>query len=340
MSTHAQPREIFGQADDGHSVYRVRLTGGGLIADIMTWGATLQNLTLEGHDAPLVLGFDTFDDYPAHSPYFGATAGRFANRIGNARFEIDGVVHNTDPNFLDKHTLHGGSKGIGKRNWKIADLGTSHVDFVLKDEAGTMGFPGTCDITCSYVLKDNGVLHISYVTRTDAPTPAGLAHHSYFNLDGTETIRDHELQIFADHYLPVDDEMIPTGEIAPVENTPFDFRNARTIAHQLDQVDFIDHNFCLADARHNLRDVAILHSPESNVTMTVATTEPGLQFYAGHKVARPVPGLDGQTYGAFAGLCLETQNWPDAPNQSAFPNAILRPNEELRQITEYRFVKG
>ena len=297
----------------------------------------LQDLRLEYYLPALVLGFKQFDHYPAHSPYFGATVGRFANRIANARFSINGETHQTDANFLEKHTLHGGATGIGKRLWTIADLGTSHVDLVLKDPNGAMGFPGNCDIICSYALKNDGTLHISYTTRTDASTIANIAHHSYFILDDGGDCRDHHLQISADNYLPVDGELIPTGEIARVNNTPFDFRKPKFIGHDLTGDQIYDHNFCLSSKRRNLQQVAELYSHQSGIMMTVATTEPGLQFYAGHKVSPPVTGLDGKSYSAYSGLCLETQNWPDAPNHKNFPNCFLNPGEELRQVTEYRF---
>ncbi|MCJ8307631.1 MAG: galactose mutarotase [Rhizobiaceae bacterium] len=336
-------KEIFGQTEDGQSVYRVTLTGGGLTANILTWGAILQDLRLEGHQPPLVLGFDNFADYPAHSPYFGATVGRFANRIGGGSFEIDGQKFLTDTNN-GENTLHGGSAGIGKRHWKIADLGSSHVYLTLDDPDGTMGFPGNCAMTCDFTLKDDGCLHIAYSVRSDAPTPAGLAHHSYFNLSGEADCRDHEVQIFAKHYLPVNDALIPNGDVVAVAGTPFDFQTAKPIGRDLGgdaSGDLIyDHNFCLSNGRRGLQDVAIAKSAVSGVQMTVATTEPGLQFYAGHKVATPVPGLQGEAYGAYAGFCMETQNWPDAPNHDNFPNAIVRPGEDLRQVTEYRFTKA
>ncbi|MEE9314794.1 MAG: aldose epimerase family protein [Rhizobiaceae bacterium] len=339
MTQHAQPREIFGATKDGQSVYRVQLTGGGLSASIITWGAALQDLRLDGHKAPLVLGFDNFDDYPAHSPYFGAIPGRVANRIGNAKFKIDGKNYKVDANINGKHTLHGGTKGIGKRNWQIADLGTSHVDLTLTDPDGTMGFPGTCEMTCSYVLKDDGILHISLTTRSDAPTIANLTHHSYFNLDGGSDNRDHTVQIFADNITEVDSDYIPTGKLIPVEGTAHDFRTPKRIGQDLTDDTIYDHNFCLANERRNLQDVAMAHSDKSGITMNIATTEPGLQFYAGHKVSTPA-GLMGEPYKTYSGFCFEAQNWPDAINQKDFPNAILRPDEELRQITEYRFSKN
>lgn len=337
MTTPMANREIFGQDPDGKSVYRVGLEGGGLTASILTWGAIVQDLRMEDVPFPLVLGFSEFDNYLHHSPYFGATAGRFANRIAKGQVSINGKRHQLDTNFLDKHTLHGGSKGIGKRNWSITDLGTSHVDLELTDHDGEMGFPGTCTITASISLKEPGILHIVYVTRSDADTIAGLAHHSYFNLGGGETILDHALQIHADHYLPVTDELIPTGEVASVGGTPFDFRGIKRIDQDLSQGLIYDHNFCLADKRRNLQQVAHVSCPASRISMSVATTEPGLQFYAGHKVSTPVPGLTGVPYGAHSGFCLEAQNWPDAPNQDGFPSALLKKGEEFRQVTQYCF---
>ena len=202
-----------------------------------------------------------------------------------------------------------------------------------------MGFPGNCAVTCDYTLKDDGCLHIAYTMRSDAPTPANLAHHSYFNLDGGDDCRDHVLQIMADRYLTVDEELIPTGEILDVDGTMFDFRTAKPIGRDLVDGSIYDNNYCLSDSRRGLQDVANVYSASSGVQMTVATTEPGLQFYAGHKVATPVAGLTGRPYRAYSGLCLETQNWPDAPNQDNFPDSILRPGEDLRQVSEYRFSK-
>ena len=180
MSQHGLNQEIFGHTKEYDSIYRVCLTGGGLTANIITWGAVLQDLRLEGHAPPLVLGFENFDSYPAHSPNFGATVGRVANRIGNAQFELEDKKYKLNPNVNNKHTLHGGEQGTGTRNWQITDLGTSHLDLTLSDPDGMMGFPGNCQHTCSYVLKDNGILHITYTTKTDAPTIAGLTPSQLF----------------------------------------------------------------------------------------------------------------------------------------------------------------
>ncbi|MEM1317270.1 MAG: aldose epimerase family protein [Pseudomonadota bacterium] len=338
MSRPHDNREIFGTDPDGRSVYRVMLTGGGLTAHVLTWGGILQDLRLARHEPPLVLGFHEFQHYLDHSPYFGATPGRFANRIGGASFELNGKTYQLDANFLDKHTLHGGGQGTGKRNWTIADLGTSHVDLTLTDPDGWMGFPGTVELTCSYTLKDDSTLQVAFSARTDTATPVSLAHHSYFNLDGSADCRDHTVQIDAETYLPVDDELIPVGAPASVDGTAFDFRIAKRIGADLEDGLIYDHNWCLASERHNQRHVATATGGDGLVTMEVHTTEPGLQFYAGHKVDTPVEGLSGETYGAYAGFCFETQVWPDAPNQPDYPNSILQPDETIRQVTQYKFM--
>lgn len=334
----AAKSEAFGKTADGESVTRIGLQGGRLSINILTWGAVTQDLRLEDHAASLVLGFENFEDYPKHSPYFGAIAGRVANRITQGRFEIDGKSYQVDTNFQEKHTLHGGAQGIGKRNWQIADLGTSHVILTLDDPDGAMGFPGNCKHTCAYTLKDDSTLHIALTTTTDAPTIVNLAPHSYFTLNGAQDCRNHALRVDAEHYLPINDDLIPTGVAAPVAETAFDFRTLRFIGDELDGT--YDHNFCLTSQRRPIREVAQLRDDENGLAMTVATTEPGLQIYTGSKLNVPAPGLDGATYGAFAGIAMEPQLWPDAPNHEGFPDAVLRPAEESRQVSTFRFEKG
>ncbi len=334
--------EIFGKTNDGETVERVSISGGGLSASVINWGAVVQDLRLEGHDAPLVLGFDRFEDYPAHSPYFGATAGRYANRIRAGRFSIDGKAYQVDTNFLGKHLLHGGANGIGKRVWTIADGSENSVLLTLHDPDGAMGFPGNLDISCRYSLETDGRLVVDLRATTDAPTLCNLAHHSYFNLDdgGAGDCLDHRVSIAADAYLPVDNELIPTGDVLDVTGTDFDFRDSRPIrlTRNGDIVAY-DHNFCLSASRRELALAARVEGSRSNVAMEVWTTEPGLQFYSGQNVARKVSGLGGRDYGPFAGFAMEPQIWPDAPNHCHFPQAVLRPGETYRQTTEYRFSK-
>jgi aldose 1-epimerase len=332
--------ERFGETAEGEAVHRARLSGGDLTASVLTYGGVLQDLRLEDHDAPLVLGFDTFEPYLTKSPYFGAIPGRCANRIGNARFTIDGKRYRTDPNFLGRHTLHGGSKGTGKRLWRIGDQGEDFVTLRITDPDGWMGFPGDLEISCTYRLKPAGTLELEYEATTDQPTVCNFAHHSYFNLDdgGTGNILDHRLMLNAAAYLPVDDDLIPTGVVEPVDGTPFDFRQARPVRQKGEAGQFVyDHNFCLSAARGPLKQAAWAQGAASGVEMEVWTTEPGVQFYAGHKVSPGVPGHGGRIYGANAGFCLEAQIWPDAINRPYFPSAILRPGETYRQVTQYRF---
>ena len=333
-----QGDEVFGETQEGETVHRFVLTGGGLSANIMTWGAVLQDLRLAGHEPPLVLGYERFEDYPAYSPYMGATAGRYANRIRDGKFIIAGKRFQANTNFLGKHTLHGGAHGFGTRLWDVALHGRDYVTFSLHSADGDMGFPGAIDVTCTYRLKIPGTLSIEFTATTDEPTLCNLAHHSYFNLDdgGSGDILDHRMMLNAAAYLPVDDELIPTGVVQPVDGTPFDFRHARSIRTNGEQLPY-DHNFCLAAARGPLHQAAWVQGAASGVEMEVWTTEPGVQFYAGQNVARDAAGHGGRIYKANAGFALEPQIWPDSPNRPYFPQAVLWPGEIYRQTTEYRF---
>ncbi len=333
--------ELFGRLETGEPVQLVVLTGGGLTAKIITWGAVIQDLRLDGHAPPLVLGLESLADYLAHSPYFGATPGRNANRIGNGRFAIDGASFQLELNERGVTHLHGGSDGLGRRNWQIVDQSDSHVTLRIVDPAGRAGYPGNCTVTCTYRLHAPATLSVTYEATTDAPTIANLCQHSYFNLDGESDALGHEISIAADHYLPVDERLIPLGEIRPVAGTPFDLRTLTPMRRQTEAggVAF-DHNFCLAKERRAKTPVALARSNRSGVALEVHTTEPGVQLYTGSMINVAVPGLEGRRYGPFAGFCLETQVWPDAINHQGFPKAILRPGETLRQETDYIFTKG
>jgi aldose 1-epimerase len=334
-------QEVFGHTSEGETVHRVELRGGGLTASIMTWGAALQDLRLDGHPHPLVLGFPRFEDYPTHSPYFGATAGRYANRIAEGRFRLDGIGYQLDCNQAGRHHLHGGSEGIGTRIWRIANRGDDFIRLEIEDPDGHMGYPGDCRIACTYRLHEEGTFAVRLEAETDRPTICNLAHHSYFNLDGSQDVLDHEIRILADHYIPVDDDQIPVGDILGVTGTPFDLRESRAIRSPEETGQLLyDHNFCLSDTRTGKRAVAWVRSPNSGISLEVQTGEPGLQFYCGFKVNTPVPGLTGKPYGAFSGLCLESQVWPDSPNHDQFTDAVLRPGTTLVQETDYIFSHG
>lgn len=341
MGVAASGREVFGTTKKGETVERVTISAGGLTANVMTWGAVIQDLRLEGHEPSLVLGFDSFDLYPQYSSYFGATPGRNSNRIGDGRFSIDGKAFQLELNEKGVTHLHGGSDGLGKSNWTITAHTPDSVTLEIVDPDGRAGYPGNCTVTATYTIREGGVLSVVYESRSDQPTLANICQHSYFKLDGSADTLDHVIRIAADHYLPVDERQIPTGEIRPVDGTGFDLREGHTIRRTVDgeQVLF-DHNFCLSKERVAKRPVAHVHSPASGVSLDVLSTEPGVQFYSAFKLDVAVLGHDGQHYGPFAGFCLETQIWPDAVNHPGFPQAVLRPGEVLRQETDYVFTRG
>lgn len=336
-------QDIFGAAPGGEPVRRVVIAGGGLTANILSWGAILQDLRLDGHDAPLTLGFERFDDYLKHINYFGAVAGRHANRIRDGRFSIAGTDYRIDAERPEAHGLHGGSGGYARRNWHVDGVGADFVTLSLLDHDGTMGFPGSLDVQCVYRLREPGVLSVELTATTDQPTLCNLAHHAYFNLDdgGSTDALNHQLTIAADAYLPVDAGLIPTGEVRPVDGTDFDFRKPRTIGPTDGAAPVrYDNNFCLASARGALRRAAWARGGKTGVEMEVWTTEPGLQFYAGQYLTPDLTGLEGRRYQPHSGFCLEAQVWPDSPNRPYFPQALLRPDEVYRQITEFRFRQG
>ncbi|WDZ78995.1 galactose mutarotase [Ensifer adhaerens] len=336
-----QNTEIFGHLPSGEPVHRLVLSGGGLTAHVLTWGSVIQDLRLEGHEPPLVLGFTDLESYIAHSPYLGATPGRSANRIGNGRFTLDGEAYQLELNEKGVTHLHGGSDNIGKRNWTIARQTPDSVTLTITDPDGRAGYPGNCQVTCTYTLKPGGVLSVVYESSTDRATLANVCQHSYFNLDGSADALGHDIMIAADHYLPTNDLQVPTGEILAVEGTAFDLREMTPLHRQTEgeRISY-DHNFCLSDERMAKHSVALARSINSGVTLEVLTTEPGVQLYTGAKLNIPVPGLEGRRYGPFAGFCLETQIWPDAINHPGFPNAVLRPGEIRGQETDYVFMKS
>ncbi|MDQ0560696.1 aldose 1-epimerase [Rhizobium mesoamericanum] len=334
-------REVFGQTQSGETVYRAEIKGGGLTAKIITWGAVIQDLRLDGHDAPLLLGFDDFDSYPAHSSYFGATPGRCANRIGGGRFTLDGKSYQLDLNENGVTHLHGGKDNIAKRNWTIVEHDLDRVVLKIVDPDGRGGYPGNCTIQATYWVHGDGQFSVSYESTSDQPTIANVCQHAYFNLDGRDDALGHDIMIAADTYLVTDERQVPTGEVRPVAGTVFDFREMSPMKRfDGSEQALYDHNFCLSHDRTAKRSVALARSMNSGVSLEVRTTEPGVQFYAGFKLDVPVPGLDGRKYGPFAGFCLETQVWPDAINHEGFPNAVLRPGEVLRQETDYIFSKS
>lgn len=325
---------------DGVPIEEVSLAAHGIEAKIITWGAVLRDLVVPGREGPrsIVLGLETIEDYVRHSPSFGAIVGRYANRIANGRFPLDGreiqVAVNEGPNVL-----HSGPVGFGKRPWTLLAHDEARAHLAILSEDGEGGWPGRLFATATYEIVAPGTLRLILQAVTDAPTPVNLSTHSYYNLDGAADVRDHRLQVEADQITPTDRADLPTGEIASVSGTAHDFRRSRPIRPAApDQV--YDMNFVLRRAGlapGELARAATLSSPGSGIRMELWTSEPGLQVYDGYKVDVAVPGHDGRRYGRHAGLALEPQRFPDGPNHAHFPQTILRPGKVSRQVTELRF---
>lgn len=334
--------KIFGQTRNNETVQIVEISGGGLTASIMSWGAGIQNLRLKGHNAPLVLGFSNFEDYLDHSPYFGVNAGRVVNRIRNGDLVIDGVKHQLEQNFRGQHTLHGGSQGVGSRNWTFIAVSKDEAVLEIRCPDGNMGFPGNLDVRCTYRVSGKGILSVLFEAVTDKPTLCNLAHHSYFNLDdgGESACLDHQVAIFADAYLPTDADLIPDGRVLPVAASDFDFRSLRLIRREVGGAQVIyDNTWCVAASRGALRHAVHVEAAQSGVMLDVWTSEAGAHLYAGNTIPVGPDGISGAPYFPYAGFCIETQGWPDSSHYPYFPQDILRPGETLRQETEYRFTK-
>lgn len=325
-------RAPLGHTSSGAFVEHFLLTNGARTTiGIMTYGATVTHLFTAdryGTLGDVVLSLPTLDAYESQSRYIGATIGRVANRIASARFMVDGTPHRLDTND-GAHHLHGGPLGYHRRVWAADATETADgpaVQLTLHDPDGAERYPGTVDVTVTYTLLEPAGLRITYDAVTDRATPLNLTNHSYFNLAGpspTRRVDSHLLEIAADRYTPVDSQLIPTGEVAPVDGTPLDFRAPRPIGPAS-----YDHNLVLASAPRALARAARASEPTTGRTMDVWTTEPGLQFYT--------MGSGGR-FPAHGTFCLETQRWPDAVHHPHFPTTILRPGDRYQSMTAYRF---
>src|SRR5688500_1802235 len=327
-------RRTFGIMPDGTAVDAITLGGaGGLEMHVLTYGCIIASLgapDARGHIADVVLGYDRLEPYIDASPYFGAIIGRYANRIAGARFVIGGRERFLSANEPPNH-LHGGFKGFDKHMWNAEAAGNgTAVVFRRRSPDGEEGYPGSLDAQVTYTLADRE-LRVSCEAVTDAPTHVNLTQHSYFNLRGSGDVLSHCLAINASTYLPVDQRLIPTGEFAPVANSPFDFQEPITIGSRLRTHDVqlargggYDHNFNLNRADTALTLAARVIEPSSGRTLELRTTEPGLQFYSGQAVAH-------------RGFCLEPQHHPDSPNRQEFPSTLLRPGERYEWMTVYTF---
>jgi len=343
--------ESFGQLPDGRPVALFRLqNASGMEVEVLNYGAIIRAIRVpdrEGNRGDVVLGFDSLAAYLQPHPYIGAVVGRYANRIGGARFVLDGQTYELAANDGPNH-LHGGVRGFDKVLWEAESFTSENeagVRFTYASPDGEEGYPGTLRATVTYTLADSNALVIDYEATTDKPTIVNLTQHAYFNLAGRGDILNHELQLFADFYTPVDERLIPTGEICPVAGTPLDFRIPQRIGARIDadheqirRGRGYDHNFVLRHTeRGKLELAARVYEPTSGRIMRVYTTEPGLQFYSGNFLDGSLTGKGGMVYARRTGFCLETQHFPDSPNKTHFPSPVLRPGQTYRSRTVYAF---
>jgi aldose 1-epimerase len=348
-------KETFGKLADGTPVEAVTLSNShGMKARILAWGAILQQLVVPGKRGPadVVLGYDGMNGYLKAPNYFGATVGRYANRIAKGRFALDGksyqLATNDGPN-----ALHGGLKGFDKRLWTIADVassaGKASVTLTYTSPDGEEGYPGTMKVSATFTLTESNELQVTYRATSDKPTIANITNHSYFNLAGQASGRsatDLVLTMPAEAYTPVDATLIPTGELRPVAGTSFDFRSPRRIADRLrDGTDEqmrigrgYDHNWVITRAPvPGLQLLAIVEDPTSGRVMEILSNQPGVQFYSGNFLDGTVTGKGGTIYRQGDGLCLEPQVFPDTPNKPKFGSALVRPGETYENRIVYRF---
>jgi aldose 1-epimerase len=338
----------FGKAG-GRAVDLYILTNaGGMVAKVMTYGATLTELYVpdrSGRLEDVVLGFDSLDGYLGKEPFFGATVGRVGNRIAKGRFTLDGKVYQLAVNDGPNH-LHGGVRGFDKVVWDAKAVpgdGGPAVMFSYLSKDGEEGYPGNCGVTVVYTLTDSGALRLDYTVTTDRDTPVNVTNHSYFNLGGPESgdILDHVLTLQADRFTPVDATLIPTGELMPVAGTPMDFRWPARIGAHIAEVGGhpvgYDHNYVINGGGGKLAPVATVYEPKSGRVMEVSSTEPGVQFYTGNFLDGTIAGKKGVVYRQHCAFCLETQHFPDSVNHPGFPSCILKAGGTYRSTTIYRF---
>ncbi|WP_206957614.1 aldose epimerase family protein [Trinickia acidisoli] len=348
-------RSTFGTSARRDRIERIELSlSNGFSASVLSWGATLQSISApdaRGHFDSVVLGYTSLDDYRCAHGRLGATMGRYANRIANGRFEIDGVAYQVECNE-GKHAIHGGPEGFDRRPWQVARIvdepNGPQVRFELRSPAGDQGFPGAMVMAVTYALVPPGDVVITYEACTDAPTVFNTTNHAYFNLagEGSGSVLDHEVTLFADRFLPVDDELIPLGEMRDVTGTVFDFREPKPLGRDIRSDDAqvrlgrgFDHCYVLSSSERSTtpRLAARVLEPTSGRTLEVLTTEPGLQLHSGNVLNGRYGGASGRAYRQSDGFCLEAQHFPNAPNVSHFPSTVLRPETVYRSMTVYRF---
>lgn len=329
---------------DGQPVTQFTLTNSdSMQVSILDYGATVTNIITPDRDkkpGDVVLGFDSLSGYRQKgNPYFGCVVGRYANRIAKGSFSIEGKTYKLAQNN-NGNTLHGGLKGFDKVIWQATKLSDSSLQLTYTSRDGEEGYPGNLVATLVYTLGSDNALKIEYSATTDQPTPVNLTNHSYFNLSAGKqhNILNHELTINANQYTEVDDQLIPTGKSPDVKGGPMDFNTAKTIGRDIAAVKGgYDHNWILNKTGNGLAKAATLYDPASGRQLEVYTTQPGVQFYTGNFLDSTLKGKNNRVYAKNAALCLETQHYPDSPNQPSFPNTILKPGETYHHVTVFRF---
>ena len=341
--------KLFGRSADGREVTLYELVNAnGLRATVMDYGAILVALEVPNRNGKLAdinLGFDDLDSYVKRNPLFGAVVGRYANRVENASFTIDGVEYKITPNAGKNHIHGGNKKGFDKVMWKGEGFQNDEgagVRFAYLSRDGDEGFPGNLNCTVTYTLRNKNELKINYRATTDKSTVVNLTNHSYFNLAGAGNgdVLGHQMMINADFYTPGDKALIPTGEILSIKGTPLDFTEPKTIGSRIEQLTETrgyDHNYVLKNSDGSLTLAARVYEPGSGRIMEVYTTAPGVQLYTANGM-RDVRGKAGKVYQRYYGYCLETEHFPDSPNKPHFPSPVLRPGEKYDTTTVFKFL--
>ena len=342
--TEAITTERFGAMDNGREVQLFTLKNqNGMEVSITNYGGIVTSVKVPDQDGNIenvVLGFDDLEQYKSGHPFFGAIAGRYANRIANGRFELNGEEYELATNNGENH-LHGGVEGFDKKFWEAElheDENSVTLSYLSLD--GEEGYPGNLEVDVTYALTEENELKIDYHATTNKSTVVNLTNHSYFNLSGnpSQKILDHLLTIHADRYTPVDEGLIPTGELRPVEGTPFDFTSAETVGARIDSIPpGYDHNYVLNNPDSGVRKIATVEHEESGRIMEVYTDQPGVQLYTGNFLDGTLNDRQGNPIEQYAALCLETQTFPDSPNKPDFPSPVLNPNEVYETTTIYQF---
>jgi aldose 1-epimerase len=340
----------FGQLPSGQksTLYTLK-NAKGMTVKISDFGATIVAISVSDRNGTfddITHGCGSLEGYLKGVPYFGATVGRYGNRIGNATFKLDGETYNLAKNN-GPNILHGGNVGFDKVIWKanIIDGDEPSLTFSHTSPDGDEGFPGELSLEATFTLLNDNSLTIKYKAKTNKPTVLNITNHSYFNLSSGTNIMKHQVKLYAERYLPIDNNIVPTGEIRSVKNTPFDFTDFRAIGERINDTadeqivlgEGYDHCFVINEQRNKLKKAAIVYDPASGRMMEVFTTEPGLQFYTANHLDGSIIGKKGELYSYRSAFCVETQHFPDSPNQPSFPTTVLRPKETFLSTTKLKF---